>query len=137
MTANVPPPHPAAPPPPTGGEIVVYEVPGDEARVDVRFDGGTVRLTQRQMAEVFQSSVDNVGLDLKNIYSDGELEEAATAEDFSVVRAEGSRRVRRRLKHYNLDAIVSVGCRVNSRRACASAGGPPTPCAPVSFAGTP
>lgn len=68
------------------------------------------------MAEVFQSSVDNVGLYLKNVYSDGELEEAATTEDFSVVQAEGSRRVRHRLKHYNLDAIVSVGYRVSSRR---------------------
>ena len=133
MTASALPPRHAASPPPAGGEIVVYEAPGGEAR----FDGGTVRFTQRQMAEVFQSSVDNVGLHLKNVYSDGELEEAATTEDFSVVRAEGSCRIRRRLKHYSLDAIVSVGYRVNSRRACASASGPPAPCAPVSFAGTP
>ena len=137
MTASTPPPRPAASPPPAGGEIVVYEAPGGEARVDVRFDGGTVRFTQHRMAEVFQSSVDNVGLHLKNVYSDGELEEAATTEDFSVVRAEGRRRIRRRLKHCNLDVIVSVGYRVNSRRACASVSGPPAPCAPVSFAGTP
>ncbi|MCC7547929.1 MAG: virulence protein RhuM/Fic/DOC family protein [Burkholderiales bacterium] len=68
------------------------------------------------MADVFDSSTDNVGLHLKNIFADSELEEAATTEDFSVVQSEGKRRVRRQVKHYNLDAIISVGYRVNSRR---------------------
>ena len=71
---------------------------------------------ERQMAEVFGTSVDNVGLHLKNIYSDGELVEVSTAEDYLVVRTEGKRRVRRTLKHYNLDAVISVGYRVNSKR---------------------
>ena len=99
-----------------GGEVVVYEAPDGEARVDVRLEQETVWLTQRQMAEVLQTSTDNVSLHLRNIYSNGELEESETTEDFSTVRTEGKRQVRRVLKHYNLDAIISVGYRVNSRR---------------------
>jgi len=63
-----------------------------------------------------ETSTDNISLHLKNIYADNELSEAATTEDFSVVRQEGRRQVRRTLKHYNLDAIISVAYRVNSRR---------------------
>ena len=99
-----------------GGEIQVYETPDGVVRVEVRLERETVWLTQRQMAELFDTSADNVGLHLKNIFADGELEEVATAEDFSVVQLEGRRRVQRRLKHYNLDAIISVGYRVNSKR---------------------
>lgn len=99
-----------------GGEILVYEAPDGGVRVDVRLDQDTVWLTQRQMAELFDSSTDNVSVHLKNMFSDNELEEEATTEDFSVVQSEGSRRVRRRVKHYNLDAIISVGYRVNSHR---------------------
>jgi prophage maintenance system killer protein len=99
-----------------GGEVLVYEAPDGGVRVEVRLDQETVWLTQRQMAELFDSSSDNIGVHLKNIFSDNELDEAATTEDFSVVRSEGSRRVRRQVKHYNLDAIISVGYRVNSRR---------------------
>ena len=99
-----------------GGEVVVYEAPDGEARVDMRLEQETVWLTQRQMAEVLQTSTDNVSLHLRNIYSNGELEESETTEDFSTVRTEGIRQVRRVLKHYNLDAIISVGYRVNSRR---------------------
>lgn len=69
------------------------------------------------MAELFDCSADNISLHLKNIYQDGELQESATAEDFSVVQNEGSRQVSRNLKFYNLDAIISIGYRVNSRRA--------------------
>ena len=76
-----------------------------------------IRLTQRGMAELFDCSADNISLHLKNIYQDGELQESATAEDFSVVQNEGSRQVSRNLKFYNLDAIISIGYRVNSRRA--------------------
>ena len=69
------------------------------------------------MAQLFDTSTDNISLHLKNIYSQGELEEKATTEDFSVVRQEGSRQVQRRIKHYNLDTIISIGYRVNSTRA--------------------
>ena len=92
--------------PTPGGEIVVYEAPGGEVRVDVPLEQETVWLTQRQMAEVLQTSTDNVSLHLRNIYSNGELEESATTEDFSTVRTEGKRQVRRVLKHYNLNAII-------------------------------
>ena len=99
-----------------GGQIVIYETEGGEARVDVRFDRDTVWLTQRQMADLFETSTDNVSLHLNNIFSSRELDQAATTEDSSVVRTEGSRQVRRTLTHYNLDAIISVGYRVNSQR---------------------
>lgn len=96
-------------------EIILFEQSGQP--VQVRLQGDTVWLTQLQMAELFGTSTDNVSLHLKNIFEDKELEETATTEDFSVVRQEGSRQVRRKLKHYNLDAIISVGYRVSSARA--------------------
>ena len=96
-------------------EIVVYQ-PNETMRLDVRFQADTVWLSQRQMAELFGCSSDNVGLHLRNIYADGELEESATAEDFSVVRKEGTRTVSRRVRMYDLEAIISVGFRVNSKR---------------------
>ena len=99
-----------------GGEIVVYEAPDGEIRVDVRLEQNTVWLTQRQIAELFDTSTDNIGLHVKNIFNEGELDESATTEDSSVVQMEGKRRVTRKIKHYNLDAIISVGYRVNSKR---------------------
>ena len=99
-----------------GGEVTVYEAPDGEVRVDVRLDRETVWLTQRQMSELFETTPENVLMHLKNVYADGELEEPATTKDFLAVRVEGKRQVRRQLKHYNLDAIISVGYRVNSRR---------------------
>jgi len=96
-------------------ELVIFEA--ENQPVQVRLEGDTIWLTQTQMAEVFDTSTDNIGLHLKNVYREGEVDEAATTEDFSVVRQEGARQVRRQLKHYNLDAIISVGYRVNSSRA--------------------
>lgn len=101
---------------PPAGEIVVYETPDGGVGVEVRLDRETVWLTQRQMADLFESSTDNISLHLKNIFENKELDEQTTTEDFSVVQPEGNRRVRRNVKHYNLDAIISVGYRVNSRR---------------------
>lgn len=69
------------------------------------------------MAELFDCSTDNISLHLKNIYADGELEQTATTEKISVVRTEGTREVSRTLDHYNLDAIIAVGYRVNSKKA--------------------
>lgn len=96
--------------------IVIFEAA--DQPVEVRLDAGrdTVWLSQRQMADVFETSTDNISLHLKNIFSEGELSEAATTEDSSVVRKEGAREVRRKVKHYNLDAIISVGYRVSSKR---------------------
>lgn len=99
-----------------GGEVLVYEAPDGGVRVEVKLDRDTVWLTQRQMSEIFDTTPENVLMHLKRIYAGGELEEPATAKDFLAVRTEGGRQVQRRLKHYNLDAIISVGYRVNSRR---------------------
>ncbi|WP_423928179.1 RhuM family protein [Candidatus Palauibacter sp.] len=99
-----------------GGEVLVYETSDGDVRVDVRLDRETVWLTQRQMAEVFDTTPENVLMHLRNVFSSGELEAEGTAKDFLVVRTEGQRRVRRNLRHYNLDAIISVGYRVNSKR---------------------
>ena len=96
------------------GEIVIYET--ESSKVEVRLDRETVWLTQRQMAELFDTSSDNISLHLKNIYAVEELEKKPTTEDFSAVQKEGNRQVRRTLTHYNLDAIISVGYRVNSKR---------------------
>ena len=89
------------------GDISVNAVVKDE----------TVWLTQKGMAGLFDCSTDNISQHLKNIYADGELSEVATTENFSVVQQEGSRQVTRLMRFYNLDAIISVGYRVNSRRA--------------------
>lgn len=97
------------------GQLLIFEA--ENGPVQVRLEGETVWLSQAQMAELFGTSSDNVSLHLKNIYKEQELQEAATAEDFSVVRQEGKRQVRRQLKHYNLDAIISVGYRVSSAQA--------------------
>ena len=94
---------------PDRGEVVVYEAPGGSVRLDVRLERDTVWLSQRHIAELLDTSTDNVGLHLKNIYADGELDEAATAEDSSVVQVEGRRKVRRSARLLNLDAILSVG----------------------------
>ncbi|MGC8509220.1 MAG: virulence RhuM family protein, partial [Thiomonas sp.] len=98
------------------GEVIVYDTPDGGVRVEVRLDRDTVWLTQRQMAGLFDTTPENVLMHLKNVFVDNELEERATTKDFLVVQAEGGRQVRRHVKHYNLDAIISVGYRVNSRR---------------------
>ena len=95
-------------------EILIYQA--DNQLVEVRLEGETVWLSQRQLAELLDTTTDNISLHLKNIYSDGELDEAATTEESSVVQQEGKRRVTRRVRLYNLDAIISVAYRVNSRR---------------------
>lgn len=79
-------------------------------------DRDNVWLSQKQMSLLFDTSPDNIGLHLKKIYSEGELDEEATTEESSVVRLEGRRHVTRQIKHYNLDAIISVGYRVNSKK---------------------
>lgn len=98
-------------------QVQIFQTETGELQVRLDVQQDTVWLTQAQMAELFDTSTDNVGLHLKNIYSELELQEESTTEDFSVVRLEGVRQVKRQLKHYNLDAIISVGYRVSSRQA--------------------
>ncbi len=100
----------------TKGEIVIFEAEDGSIYTEVRMEAETLWLTQRKMAELFDKDSDTIGLHLKNIYAEGELEEPATTEYFSVVQREGSRNVTRKIKHYNLDAILSVGYRVSSKR---------------------
>ena len=98
-------------------QFLIYRSAEEDVSVDAFVKDDTVWLTQRGMAKLFDCTTDNISLHLKNIYAEGELDEAATAEESSVVQTEGSRQVRRPAKLYNLDAIISVGYRVNSRRA--------------------
>ncbi|MEN6373801.1 MAG: RhuM family protein [Smithella sp.] len=84
--------------------------------LEVRLEKDTVWLTQKQMSELFDKDTDTIGLHLRNIYKENELEESATTEESSVVQVEGNRHVRRKVHLYNLDAIISVGYRVNSKR---------------------
>lgn len=98
-------------------EIAIYKAEG--GAVEVRLGQESVWVTQRQMADVFETTPENVLMHLRNIFKDGELVEAVTAKDFLAVRTEGKRQVQRRLKHYNLDAVISVGYRVNSKKAVA------------------
>ena len=94
-------------------QIVVYQ-PNETVRLDVRLENETVWLTQSQMGELFGCTTRNVRMHLDNIYSCGELFPEGTRKDFFLVRIEGSRQVRRTVTCYNLDAIISVGYRVNS-----------------------
>jgi hypothetical protein len=99
-----------------GGEVVVCEAPGGEVRVDVRLDQDTVWLSQDQMADLFGRERSVVTEHIRNIFRDGELAPEATSAKSAQVRSEGDRTVTRHVDHYNLDVMVSVGYRVNSRR---------------------
>jgi hypothetical protein len=98
-------------------QLQIYQTETGELQVRFDMQQDTVWLTQAQMAQLFATSSDNVGLHLKNIYAEQELNEKATTEDFSVVRTEGVRQVKRQVRHYDLDAIISVGYRVSSKQA--------------------
>ena len=95
-------------------EIVVYQ-PNETVRLDVRIENRTVWLSQKQMALLFGCSPENIIVHPKKIYREDELSEAATAKENLVVQTEGSRTVSRTIKFYNLDAIISVGFRVNTK----------------------
>ena len=98
-------------------QFALYSIDQEDIKVKVAIKDETIWVTQRGMAELFGCTPDNISLHLKNIYADGELSEISTTEDFSVVQSEGARQVTRSVRFYNLDAIISVGYRVNSHRA--------------------
>jgi prophage maintenance system killer protein len=100
----------------TESEIKIYQTGDGQTKIDVKFDNETVWLSQKQMAQLFEKDSDTIGLHLKNIYQSGELEDLSTTVESSVVQQEGKRQVKRKIKLYNLDAIISVGYRVNSKR---------------------
>jgi hypothetical protein len=97
-----------------GSQFLVYQAEDGKLKIDVRFEGETVWLVQQQMAELFQTTKQNISLHIQNIYEEEELEREATVKDSLTVQQEGSRSVRRRVEIYNLDVIISVGYRVKS-----------------------
>lgn len=97
--------------------IEIYQSPDGRSQVELRLQDETIWLTQAQIAELFEVAPQNITMHLKNIFAEGELKEDATCKDFLQVQIEGSRSVKRKRKHYSLDAIISVGYRVNSARA--------------------
>jgi len=98
-------------------EFLIFQIEGKEQGIEVYYKDKTVWCTQKAMGMLFDCSSDNIGVHLGNIYETGELDKEATTEKISVVRQEGSRDVNRTLQFYNLDAVISVGYRVNSIRA--------------------
>ena len=97
-------------------KIIIYQSEDGKTQLDVKLEGETVWLTQAQMVELFQTSKQNVSLHINNIYKEGELEKEATVKDYLTVQSEGARTIHRRVKYYNLDMIISVGYRVNTKR---------------------
>src|SRR3954454_5229786 len=102
--------------PPPQSSIILYQTEDGRTRVQCRFEDETLWLTQAQIAELFQTTPQNVTLHLKAIFAEGELVEAATCKDYLQVRREGSRDVNRTLRHYRLEAVLAVGFRVRSPR---------------------
>ena len=97
-------------------DILIYQAEDGKTRIDVRLEDETVWLPQASMAELFQTTPQNITMHIKAIYDEGELIEPATCKEYLQVRDEGPRRVKRKLKHYNLDVILAVGYRVRSHR---------------------
>jgi prophage maintenance system killer protein len=97
-------------------DILIYQADDGKTRLEVHLDHETVWLSQRQMAELFEKDTDTIGLHVRNLYKEGELDREATTEESSVVQDEGGRQVRRKVQYYNLDVIISVGYRVKSQR---------------------
>ncbi len=94
-------------------QITIYETEDGKARIEVRFEGENVWLTQRVMAELFECSVDNISLHLKNIFAEKELDEKSVIEEFSITASDGKKY---KTRHYSLEAIIAVGYRVNTQR---------------------
>ena len=98
------------------GEFLLYQAEDGQARLQVRLASQTLWLTQQQLADLYQSTPQNITQHIRAIYNEGELHEAATCKPYLQVRAEGGRQVSRSLKHYNLDVVLAVGYRVRSHR---------------------
>lgn len=95
-------------------QIIIYQSENGDTRIDVKFTGDTVWLSQQQMAELYQASRTNVVEHIKHIYEDGELDEHSTCRNFRQIRQEGNRQVSREIPFYNLDMIISLGYRIRS-----------------------
>ena len=99
------------------GEIVIYTSADGKISLDTKLENETIWLTQDMMAKLFETTPQNITMHIKNIYDDEELEQNSTCKDFLQVRNEGKRTVSRKLTHYNLDMILSVGYRIKSKTA--------------------
>ena len=97
-------------------QVVIYKAPGGSVSLEVKLRGETVWLSLNQMADLFERDKSVISRHLRNVYATGELERKSTVAFFATVQSEGGRRVERRVEFYNLDAILSVGYRVNSKR---------------------
>ena len=95
-------------------DFLIYQTEDGQTKIEVRLQDETVWLTQKLMAKLFQTTVPNINLHLKNIFAEGELVEKSTIKDFLIVQQEGIREIKRNQKCYNLDAIISVGYRIKS-----------------------
>lgn len=100
----------------SNNKIILYSTGDGKTEIEVNLEGETVWLSQKQMAELFDCTTENIIIHLKNVFEDGELNEKATAKDSLVVQKEGNRAINRMMKLYNLDVIISVGYRINSLR---------------------
>ena len=98
------------------GQVILYQTPDGESKIEVRLENDTVWLSADQMAELFQRNKSTISRHVKNVLEDGELEEASTVAFFATVQNEGDRKVERKIAFYNLDMIISVGYRVHSHR---------------------
>jgi hypothetical protein len=99
-----------------GSELILYQTEDGRTRIECRLDGDTLWLTQAQIADLFQTTPQNITLHLKEIFTEGELDETATCKEYLQVRQEGQRQVTRSLKHYRLEVVLAVGYRVRSHR---------------------
>jgi hypothetical protein len=102
--------------PPSTSEIIFYQAEDGRSRIQVRLEGETVWMTQALMAELYQTTKQNISLHIQNIFEEGEADPSATVKQYLTVQTEGSRQVRRATDHYNLDVILAVGYRVRSHR---------------------
>ncbi len=98
-------------------EFITFKLQEKEKGIQVRYENETLWMTQKTMAELFDTGIDNINVHLKNIYDSNELDKDSTIEENSIVQKEGNRQVKRNVKFYNLDVIISVGYRINSLRA--------------------
>ena len=101
----------------SSAEFLIFEQQKEEKGIEVRFEEGDLWLTQKAIGELFNTTRNNITMHLQDIYNNNELEENPTSKEFLLVQKEGNREVKRNVKYYNLDAVISVGYRVNSDRA--------------------
>ena len=102
------------PEPVTSSQVLFYKSEDGKSRIEVRLDDGTVWLTQARIAELYQTSIPNINIHIRNIFNDEECIPASTIKEYLIVRTEGSRKVERSIEYYNFDMILAIGYRVHS-----------------------